>query len=92
MRVLDGIVLEARWKTFGCPASIACSEALCAWAEGRTLGEVKAVTAAEIEAQVDGVPEEKRHCPELVVAGASALTPVLPGGEPGGSGLSWAAS
>ena len=76
LRVEDGCVREARYKTYGCPAAIACAEAACAWSEGRQLAELPAVTAAAVTRWVDGVPEGKEHCPALA---AQALQSVVSG-------------
>jgi nitrogen fixation NifU-like protein len=63
--VEEGRVRQARYRTYGCPAAIACAEALCEWAEGHLPDERLAEeTLAEL---AGGVPEEKTHCPRLVV-------------------------
>jgi nitrogen fixation NifU-like protein len=69
-------VEQARFRTFGCPAAIACAEAACRLGEGRALAEVRTLTAAEIQAEVGGVPEGKEHCPALAVQALSSLSPV----------------
>lgn len=65
LRVADGTVQQASWKTYGCPAAIGCSEALCEWAEGRLLQELSEVTAEAVTDWVEGVPEGKEHCARL---------------------------
>jgi nitrogen fixation NifU-like protein len=83
LRVEAGIVEQARFKTYGCPAVIACGEALCQLVEGRPLAKIGLVTAARIEECVGGVPPEKSHCPPLAAAAWSALGPeVLSEGQP----------
>jgi len=77
LRVQDGIVLEARWRSYGCPAAIACSEAACRWAEARQLAQVAGITPELLTAEVDDVPEGKEHCPRLV-AEAVAAAPRMP--------------
>jgi NifU-like protein involved in Fe-S cluster formation len=59
------LVHAARFKTYGCPASIACAEALCREVEGKLLPEIGEIDAARITELVGGVPEEKVHCPPL---------------------------
>lgn len=66
LRVEEEVVREARFKTYGCPAAIACAEAACGWSEGRRLVELSAVTPAQIASLLGGVPEGKEHCPALV--------------------------
>lgn len=70
-RVEAGIVREARYKTYGCPAAIACGEALCVWAEGRRPDDP--LTAASVTELVGGVPEEKTHCPALAAEAWESL-------------------
>jgi nitrogen fixation protein NifU and related proteins len=66
-RIAAGVVQEARFQTYGCPAAIACSEAACAWSEGEALARLLAVTPADVTSWVGGVPEGKEHCPALTV-------------------------
>jgi nitrogen fixation protein NifU and related proteins len=78
LKVQDGVVETARWRTFGCPACMACGEAVCRWSEKRRVQELSQVTAAAIMEWVGGVPEEKQHCPRLAAeALRAAIGPVL---------------
>lgn len=75
-RVEAGVVREARYKTYGCPAAIACAEAACTWSEERELATLAGVTPAAVTEWVGGVPEGKEHCPELAaraLVGVAAL-------------------
>jgi len=69
LRVVDGRTEAARFQTYGCPAVIACGEALCATVEGEAVGEIGSLSAAQVTDWVGGVPEGKEHCPPLA-AGA----------------------
>jgi nitrogen fixation NifU-like protein len=73
LRVEEGIVREARFRTYGCPAMIGCSEAACAWSEGQPLSELLQVTAAAVTCWVEGVPAGKDHCPELTAQALRAV-------------------
>jgi nitrogen fixation NifU-like protein len=79
LRVAEGVVREARFQTYGCPAAIACSEVACVWCEGQPLSALPVVTAADVTRWVAGVPEGKEHCPELA---ARALAQVVASGQP----------
>lgn len=72
-RVEDGRVADAAFQAKGCTASIAAGAALAEWAVGKTLGEVGAATAANIEALLDGLPNESKHAAALAVDAARAL-------------------
>jgi nitrogen fixation NifU-like protein len=76
MRVEDGVVREARFKTYGCPVAIACSEASCMWSEGKSLEALREVTAALVEDWLGDVPLGKKHVPELAVRALTHLAPV----------------
>jgi NifU-like protein involved in Fe-S cluster formation len=80
LRVEDGVVSAARYRTYGCPAVIACLEALCRRLEGGPLAAALRVTPEELEEWVDRVPEEKGHCPRLVCDAARSLRPLAPAG------------
>lgn len=69
-------VQEARFRTFGCPAAVACAEAVCRLAEGRSLAEARALEPSRITAEVDGVPEGKEHCPQLAAQAAASVRPL----------------
>jgi len=73
VRVAAGIVQEARFQTYGCPAAIACSEAACAWSVGQPLAALAAVTAAAVNQWVEGVPAGKEHCPELAAQALACM-------------------
>ena len=72
LRVQNGTVEAARWRTYGCPAAIACAEAVCGWSTGRPVAELKSIATQLVTDCVDGVPEGKEHCPELAVAAVIA--------------------
>jgi nitrogen fixation NifU-like protein len=68
LEVSEGVVRVARFKTYGCPAAIACAEAACRWIEGRMATEARSLDAAALANLVGGVPEGKEHCPRLAAA------------------------
>jgi nitrogen fixation NifU-like protein len=72
-RFEDDRVAEARYKIRGCTASIAAGSALTEWMTGKTRAELKAVSAAEIEAGVGGLAAESKHAAVLCVDGVKAL-------------------
>jgi NifU-like protein involved in Fe-S cluster formation len=74
--LVEGRVTNPRYKTYGCPAAIACSEALCELIEGKTLEEVGEVTPEDIAELLDGVPSEKSHCPELAASAWNRHRPI----------------
>ena len=60
----DGIIEEAKWKTFGCGSAIASSSLVTEWVKGRTVEEARIITNSEI-AQELSLPPVKIHCSVL---------------------------
>ena len=63
---------EARFRAFGCSASIASASVTTEILGGRTLESARRIEPAEIEAALGGLPESKRHCAEYAAAAARA--------------------
>ena len=72
--IVNGTITDAAFQAKGCTASIAAGAALAQWAIGRTLSEVAALTAAQVEALLDGLPNESKHAAVLAVDAARAIT------------------
>jgi nitrogen fixation NifU-like protein len=68
-----GRVVEARFLTRGCTASIAASSALTEWMTGKTPAELAALTAPVIEEAVGGLEPASKHAAVLCVDGVRAL-------------------
>jgi NifU-like protein involved in Fe-S cluster formation len=62
LRVAEGVVKEARAKTFGCAAAIAASSALTELLRGRTVEEARRVRNTDVVAFLGGLPEHKIVC------------------------------
>ena len=71
--VEDGSVVEAAFQAKGCTAAIAAGAALSEWAIGKTLAELGASTAGQVEALLDGLPNESKHAAALAVDAAKAI-------------------
>jgi nitrogen fixation protein NifU and related proteins len=72
-RVEQGRILEAKFQTRGCTASIAASDALAEWLTGRTVAEAAAMRARTIEEALEGLAPESRHAAVLAEDAARAL-------------------
>lgn len=58
----DGIIQEAKFKTFGCGAAIATSSMATELVKGKTVQEALEVTNKAVMEALDGLPPVKVHC------------------------------
>ena len=61
IKVQDGVITDARFKTYGCGSAIASSSLVTEWVKGRTLDEAKAIKNSEIATEL-ALPPVKIHC------------------------------
>ena len=57
----DGIIRDARFKTYGCGSAIASSSLVTEWVKGRTLDEAQAIKNSDIAEEL-ALPPVKIHC------------------------------
>ena len=57
----DGIITDARFKTYGCGSAIASSSLVTEWVKGKTLDQATTIKNTEI-AQELALPPVKIHC------------------------------
>lgn len=58
----NGVVKEAKFKTFGCGAAVATSSMATELVKGRTVQEALEVTNKAVMDALDGLPPVKVHC------------------------------
>ena len=61
IKVKDGIIEDAKFKTYGCGSAIASSSLITEWVKGRTLDSAATIKNSEI-AQELALPPVKIHC------------------------------
>ena len=58
----NGIIREAKFKTFGCGAAVATSSMATELVKGKTVKEALKVTNKAVTEALDGLPPVKVHC------------------------------
>jgi len=64
IQVDDGIITDAKFKTYGCGSAIASSSLLTEWVKGRTLEEAQQIKNTDIAEEL-ALPPVKIHCSVL---------------------------
>ena len=64
IKVKNGIIEDARFKTYGCGSAIASSSLLTEWVKGRNLEEAGNITNVHIAEEL-ALPPVKIHCSVL---------------------------
>jgi nitrogen fixation protein NifU and related proteins len=61
IKVEDGIITDAKFKTYGCGSAIASSSLVTEWVKGKTLEQAGAIKNSEIAEEL-ALPPVKIHC------------------------------
>ena len=62
LQIEDGIIQDAKFKTFGCGAAVATSSMATEMVIGKTVQEALEVTNVAVMEALDGLPPVKVHC------------------------------
>ena len=61
IKVTDGIITDAKFKTYGCGSAIASSSLVTEWVKGKTLDQARTITNSSIAEEL-ALPPVKIHC------------------------------
>jgi nitrogen fixation NifU-like protein len=61
IKVEDGIIVDAKFKTYGCGSAIASSSLVTEWVKGKTLDSAMEIKNTEIASEL-ALPPVKIHC------------------------------
>ena len=61
IKVEDGVIVDAKFKTYGCGSAIASSSLVTEWLKGKTLEQAGTIKNSEIAEEL-ALPPVKIHC------------------------------
>ena len=65
IRVKEGRIIDAKFKTFGCGAAIATSSIVTEMIKGKTIEKAFKISNKTVTEALRGLPEHKLHCSVL---------------------------
>lgn len=65
LKIQNGIITDAKFKTFGCGAAVATSSMATELIKGKTIEEALMITNKTVAEALDGLPPIKMHCSNL---------------------------
>ena len=65
IKVVNDVIVDAKFKTFGCGAAIASSSMATELIKGKSIKDALKITNEEVTKELGGLPKVKRHCSVL---------------------------
>lgn len=65
LKIEDNVIVDAKFKTFGCGAAVATSSMATELVRGKSVDEALKITNMAVAEALDGLPPVKMHCSNL---------------------------
>ena len=65
IKVKDDIIIDIKFKTFGCGSAIATSSMVTEMVKGMHIDKALKITRDDVADELDGLPPRKMHCSNL---------------------------
>ncbi|MDR3140007.1 MAG: iron-sulfur cluster assembly scaffold protein, partial [Treponema sp.] len=65
LKIKDDIIIDVRWKTYGCASAIASTSMLSETIKGMSIQEAYNIRPEDLVEKLGGLPEYKIHCSVL---------------------------
>jgi len=65
LKIENNVIVDAKFKTFGCGAAVATSSMATELVKGKTVEEALKITNKAVAEALDGLPPVKMHCSNL---------------------------
>ena len=65
LKIENDVIVDAKFKTFGCAAAIATSSTATEMVKGMTIDEALQLTNSKVVEELEGLPPQKIHCSVL---------------------------
>jgi len=73
LKIENDVIVDAKFKTFGCGAAVATSSMATELVKGKTIEEALKITNKAVAEALDGLPPVKMHCSNLAEEAAKKL-------------------
>ncbi len=65
LKIENGIIVDVKFKTFGCGAAVATSSMVTEMVKGKSIAEALTITNNAVAEALGGLPPKKMHCSVL---------------------------